>query len=96
MYKIIIMAKKSADEELINNFEKNSLIHIETAANKKAMVGLIDAAELNEEPYNKIYELEFATKHEMDLALASAEGKKFSRSVPSFFQHISVFFTEYK
>jgi hypothetical protein len=90
------MIKDTADEELLNIFRENTLSHLEKAAGKKTQVGKIDGAKLNEEPYNKVYEITFESKHEMDKILASVEGRKFNRNITSFTQHISIFFVDYE
>lgn len=96
MYKMLLMIKDTADEELLNIFRENTLSHLEKAAGKKTQVGKIDGAKLNEEPYNKVYEITFESKHEMDKILASVEGRKFNRNITSFTQHISIFFVDYE
>lgn len=96
MYKMLLMIKDTADEELLNIFRENTLSHLEKAAGKKIQVGKIDGAKLNEEPYNKVYEITFESKHEMDKILASVEGRKFNRNITSFTQHISIFFVDYE
>lgn len=96
MYKMLLMIKDTADDELLNIFRENTLSHLEKAAGKKIQIGIIDGAKLNEEPYNKVYEITFETKHEMDKILASVEGKKFNRNITSFTQHISIFFVDYE
>lgn len=95
MYKILLMIKDSADDELVKTFRENVLIHLEKAAGKELLIGKIDGAKLNEEPYYKICEIEFPSKLEMDKTLASNDGKKFNRNLTSFFQHISIFFINY-
>lgn len=96
MYKMLLMIKDTADDELLNIFRENTLSHLEKATGKKIQVGNIDGAKLNEEPYNKVYEITFESKHEMDKTLASVEGKKFNRNITSFTQHISIFFVDYE
>jgi len=90
------MIKDSADDELLNLFRENSLTHLEKATGQNLSIGKIDGAKLNEEPYNKVCEVNFESKHEMDKALASIDGKKFNRNITSFAQHISIFFVNYE
>lgn len=95
MYKLVVMIKDSADDELIRTFRESVLIHLEKAAGQNLRIGKIDGAKLNEDPYYKICEFEFPSKLEMDKALASNDGKKFNRNLTSFFQHVSIFFIDY-
>lgn len=95
MYKILLMIKNSADDELIKHFRDYVIIHLEKAAGVKMQIGNVDGAKLNPEPYIKIYEILFKTKDEMDKALSSPDGKKFNRNLTGFIQHVSVFFIDY-
>ncbi len=95
MYKLQIMFKDSADDELIATFKKNVLIHLENASQKKLNIGEILGAKLMEEPYHKVCELTVNNKDEMDKILSTADGKKFNRSVTSIMAHISLFFIDY-
>lgn len=95
MYKILMLFKNSVDDSLLNTFRENALVHLENAIERKITIGNIDGAKLNEEPYEKVCEVNFNSKHEMDEALASVEGKKFNRSMTSFVQHVSIFFIDY-
>lgn len=95
MYKLQIMIKKSADDDLIKTFEQNVLVHLENASNQKVNFGEIIGAKLMEEPYHKSCELTVSNKEEMDKILATAEGKKFNRSVTSLTAHVSIFFINY-
>lgn len=96
MYKMLMMIKDSADDELVKLFRENALSHLENAVGKKIPIGKIDGAKLIEEPYNRISELSFESKHEMDKVLASVDGKKFNRNITSFTQHVSIFFVDYE
>lgn len=95
MYKLQIMFKKTVDDDLIKTFEENVLIHLENASGQKVNFGEIVGAKLMEEPYHKSCELTVSSKEEMDKVLATAEGKKFNRSVASLSAHVSIFFINY-
>lgn len=95
MYKILLMIKDSADEELIKHFRDDVINHLEKAAGVKIQIGNVDGAKLNPEPYIKTCEIVFKTKDEMDKALSSPDGKKFNRNLTSFMQHVSIFFIDY-
>lgn len=95
MYKILLMIKDSANDELIKYFRNDVIIHLEKAAGVKIQLGDVDGAKLNPEPYIKICEIVFKTKDEMDKALSTPDGKKFNRNLTSFIQHVSVFFIDY-
>ena len=94
MYKLQIMIKKSADEELKKTFQKSVLNNLEKASGQKINEGEIIGAKLMEEPYSHSYELIVDTKEEMDKILVSPDGKKFNRGITSFAAHISIFFIE--
>lgn len=95
MYKLQIMFKKSADDELINAFKKNVLVHLEDASEKNLEIGEIVGAKLMEEPYHQVCELSVKNKDEMNKLLTTSGGKKFNRSITSFMSHVSLFFIEY-
>lgn len=96
MYKMLLMIKDSADDELINLFRENTLSHLEHATGKNLSIGKIDGAKLIEEPYSKVCEVIFDSKHEMDKTMASIDGKKFNRNMTSFAPHVSIFFVNYE
>ena len=89
------MIKDSVDDELVNHFQESTLTHLEKASGQKITIGKIDGAKLLEEPYNRVCEISFNSKHDMDKVLASVEGKKFNRNITSYTQHISIFFIDY-
>jgi hypothetical protein len=89
------MIKETANEEILNSLRDNVLIHLEKALDRKILLGTIDGAKLNDDPYNRVCEIEFSSKYEMDKLLASPEGKSFNRNLTSYFQHISIFFIDY-
>ena len=95
MYKILLMIKDNADNEIVESFRENALVHLEKASGQNILIGEIDGAKLNEDPFSKVCEIEFETKHEMDKVLASNDGKKFNRNMTNFFQYISIFFIDF-
>lgn len=95
MYKLQIMFKKSADDDLIAAFRENVLTHLEKASNKELQIGEIVGSKLQEEPYHKVCELAAANSEEMNKILTTGEGKSFNRGITSFMGHVSLFFIEY-
>lgn len=96
MYKLMIMIKKSAGEDLVEHFKNSPLKHLEEASGQKMKIAEIEGAAMMEEPYEKICELTVNSKEELDRILVSPNGKKFNREMVGLMNHFALFFINYE
>ncbi len=94
MYKMFILLRNK-DEDLLNTFSSKTF-EIIKELKSDSLFGEIEGSVLTEDKFSRIIEIFTNDINEMNILLASAEGKNLTRHLSNYMGHITTFFAEFK
>lgn len=95
MYKLLIFLKKTGDESVMVRFNGSTIPRLESLTGKKIETAKIEGALLSPEKYERLCEISFTDKSDLDRLLQTPEGKELNKDLAGFGNHISVFYANF-
>lgn len=95
MYKLLIFLKKTGDESVLARFNESTVPKLERLTGKIVETAEIEGSLLSPEKYERLCEVSFTDKSDLDRKLQTPEGRELNKDLAGFGSHVSVFYANF-